>query len=455
MASIGHDQNGLRRILFVCPKDGSRKTVRLGSASKRDAEAIKVRVERLIAAAISGNSLDSETSQWLRDLPDQLHDRLAGVGLVAERESVRLGDFTRRYIDGRTDLKAASREKLEDARDALLAFIDPQKPLRRITAGDAEDWRLHLLAKGLSKATIQKYAAIAKQMMADAIRRRILEADPFENLPSAAVATKSTRYVTSDEAEKILAARPSTQWRLLFALARYAGLRIPSESHGLTWDAIDWSQSRMIVKSPKTEHHEGHEERIVPIFPKLMPYLQAAFDEAEEGETNVVTLSTNNLQRNLIRIIERAGVESYVKPYHTLRSSCQTELVNTFPDFAVAKWLGNSVRVADKHYLRMTDDLMKRAAGVDSEAAQNAAQSASEPSRNEQKPSGSIHDARTPEMAETIEKSLDSASGRGGTRTLDKRLKRPLLYQLSYPPKVFHHSTARVFPRSRDPRGRG
>ena len=50
MASIGHDQNGLRRILFVCPKDGSRKTVRLGSVSKRDAEAIKIRVERLSAS---------------------------------------------------------------------------------------------------------------------------------------------------------------------------------------------------------------------------------------------------------------------------------------------------------------------------------------------------------------------------------------------------------------------
>lgn len=49
MASIGND-NGLRRILFVCPKDGSRKTVRLGSVSKRDAEATKLRIERLIAS---------------------------------------------------------------------------------------------------------------------------------------------------------------------------------------------------------------------------------------------------------------------------------------------------------------------------------------------------------------------------------------------------------------------
>ena len=387
MASIGND-NGLRRILFVCPKDGSRKTVRLGRMSKRDAEGIKLHVEQLITAGITGHALDSKTSQWLRELPDVLHDRLAGVGLVQAREAVRLADFTRRYIDGRTaDLKPASIVKLEQTRDALLSFFDGEKPLRRITAGDAQDWRLHLIKRELSKATVQRLAAMAKQMMGDAVRRDILEADPFADLPSGVVATRSTRYVTAEEADRIIEKCPSAQWRLLFALARYAGLRIPSESHSLTWDAIDWAQSRMTVKSPKTEQHEGHEERIVPIFEKLMPHLQAAFDEAEDKQTKVITLSLNNLHRNMVKIIKRAGVDAYSKPFHTLRSSCQTELAMTFPDFAVAKWIGNSVRVADKHYMRMTNDLMDRAAGIESEAAQNAAQSASEVTRSEGKSS--------------------------------------------------------------------
>jgi len=384
MASIGNDK-GLRRILFVCPKDASRKTVRLGRMSKRDAEGIKLHVEQLITASITGHALDSKTSQWLRELPDFLHDRMAGVGIVQAREAVRLADFTRRYIDGRTDLKPASIVKLEQARDALVSFFDGEKPLRRITAGDAQDWRLSLIKRELSKATVQRLAAMAKQMMGDAVRRHILDDDPFTDLPSGVVATRSTRYVTADEADRIMDKCPSVQWRLLFALARYAGLRIPSESHGLTWDAIDWEQSRMTVKSPKTEQHEGHEERVVPIFPKLMPYLQAAFDEAQEGAEKVITLGLNNLHRNMVRIIRLAGVDAYSKPFHTLRSSCQTELAMTFPDFAVAKWIGNSVRVADKHYLRMTSDLMDRAAGVETEAAQNAAQSASEVTRIEPK----------------------------------------------------------------------
>jgi len=39
----------------------------------------------------------------------------------------------------------------------------------------------------------------------------------------------------------------------------------------------------MVVRSPKTEHHEGGESRVVPIFPELRPYLEAVFDQAEPG----------------------------------------------------------------------------------------------------------------------------------------------------------------------------
>ena len=51
MASIGREHGGLR-ILFVSP-DGKRKTLRLGKVSRRQVEAVKVKVEALLAAAIT------------------------------------------------------------------------------------------------------------------------------------------------------------------------------------------------------------------------------------------------------------------------------------------------------------------------------------------------------------------------------------------------------------------
>ena len=52
MASIVRDPNGRKRILFVAP-DEKRKTIRLGKVSQRAAEAIKAKVEHLVAAKVS------------------------------------------------------------------------------------------------------------------------------------------------------------------------------------------------------------------------------------------------------------------------------------------------------------------------------------------------------------------------------------------------------------------
>ncbi len=44
MASIVKDPNGRKRLLFV-DQDGSRKTIRLGKCSQKQAETFKVKVE--------------------------------------------------------------------------------------------------------------------------------------------------------------------------------------------------------------------------------------------------------------------------------------------------------------------------------------------------------------------------------------------------------------------------
>ena len=72
------------------------------------------------------------------------------------------------------------------------------------------------------------------------------------------------------------------------ALARYGGLRTPSETFALTWADIDWERNRIRVPSPKTACHAGRESRMLPLFPELRPHLEAVFDEAEPGTTYVI-----------------------------------------------------------------------------------------------------------------------------------------------------------------------
>jgi integrase len=46
------------------------------------------------------------------------------------------------------------------------------------------------------------------------------------------------------------------------------GLRCPSEIAALRWGDVNWKRGRLMVRSVKTEGHEGHAVRVVPIAPE-------------------------------------------------------------------------------------------------------------------------------------------------------------------------------------------
>lgn len=133
MATISNDPNGHRRILFVSA-DGKRKSIRLGKVSKRHAESVKVKVEDLVSASITGHAPADETTRWLGNLDASLYDKLARVALTQPRESAMLAEFTRNYIDSRSDVKPGTIRNLEQCRAYLLECFDEVHALRAFTA---------------------------------------------------------------------------------------------------------------------------------------------------------------------------------------------------------------------------------------------------------------------------------------------------------------------------------
>ena len=128
MASVGKDRNGRKRILFVA-EDGSRKTIRLGKASMKQALSFKVKFEALIAARITG-SMDDKTATWIVDLKDDIHEKLAAVGLVDPRKSKLLGPFLYDYLLGRTDIKPATRVNLETSQGTRSECFGQEQHMR-------------------------------------------------------------------------------------------------------------------------------------------------------------------------------------------------------------------------------------------------------------------------------------------------------------------------------------
>src|SRR5690606_2348309 len=141
----------------------------------------------------------------------------------------------------------------------------------------------------------RKRVSNARQFFADAVSREIIARNPFAGL-NGTVGSNRDRdfFVTRDMAMLVLEACPDDEWRLLFALSRFGGLRCPSEHLALTWGDVDWGGQRIVVRSSKTEHHEGKECRVVPIFPELRPYLEAVREKAAKGEPFVITRYRDN-----------------------------------------------------------------------------------------------------------------------------------------------------------------
>ena len=309
MASITTRKNGSRFITFH-DAAGNPRHITLGQVAKRYAEAFKVRVEDLAAAALHGHSPSDDTSRWLSSLEDRLYAKLASVGLVPERQSATIGTLVERYIaERKDDLKPESTRKLRQTETKLLAFFDKEKSLRKITAEDATAWRRSLKDLGLSEAAIRTHCGNVKTMLGEAKRRKVIDANPFDTLKSGPTPSKYTRYITPDEIQRVIDACPDAEWRLLFGLARYAGLRIPSESHRLTWADVDFERARLTVHSPKTERWEGHDQRVVPITPRLMTLLRDRFETMPEGEAPLVTIGGKGaVIRRVRRIRAKASV---------------------------------------------------------------------------------------------------------------------------------------------------
>ena len=387
MASLTFEDNGHARIQFKA-SNGKRQTLRLGRVKKKDARSIKVHVEDLVSASISGSSPTPTTARWVKDLSKSLHDKLVRVGLLTSRKSATLGDFMKQYIAERTDVKPATLEAYAQAERNLLACFGPDKGLRDIIREDAKRYRRHLIdVEKLSENTARRRMGMAKQFLTAAVNDRLVDDNPF-NGEAAAVRDNADRYyfVSRDEAKKLLDACIDAEWRLLVALSRYGGLRCPSEHLALRWIDIDWAKGRIHVSSPKTEHHHGKASRIVPIFPELEPYLRECFEAAEDGAEFVITRYRSaraNLRTQLSRTIRQAGLNPWPKLWQNLRSTRQTELAESFPGHVVCAWMGNSEAVARKHYLQVTDAHFE-------EATYNPTSSATEISRNASQAENSI-----------------------------------------------------------------
>ena len=406
MASVVSDPNGYHRVVFK-GLDGQRRPIRLGKCSEKDAITVANHVEEIINAAVLDRPLARATAEWLSKMTPKMEAKFVKVGLIHPRdeaESIKLAEFLDAYLLRRSDVKPGTAVFYGHTKRNLIDVFGADRPLGSITPADGDDFRRHLQTqvadsspakkgekpatkKALAAATVARRCSLARTFFKDAVRRKLIAENPFDDVvggPSHNSARQ--RFIDHAIIAKVIDACPNAEWRLLVALSRFGGVRVPSEPCSMKWRDIDWSGNRMTVHSPKTEHHTGKAERVVPIFPELRPYLDEVFAAASNGFEQTVNLddwllptfrrvaaeSGNwrgvNLRTQFEKIIKRAGVSPWPRLWHNLRASRQTELEDQFPSHVVCAWLGNSEAIARKHYLQVREVDFQKAARIPARA---------------------------------------------------------------------------------------
>ena len=369
MASIARDSGGRKRLMVTI--DDTRKTIHLGKMTVRDAETTKAHVEEIASARFLGRAVEDDTLRWISKLDTKMRDKLVKAGLVAAVErkgAVLLGAFIKGYLENRNDLKPRTVACMKQTQRNLVDFFGADRDMNTITAGQIEDFRQYLVKEGLAEATVNRGMSRVGQFFSKAFRDGNISKDPFDTakLPSFRVRGNDDRFhfVTREEVQKLIDAAPDAQWRLLIALARFGGLRCPSEPLALTWADVNWEHKRIRISSCKTERYAGKGQRWIPLYPELRPFLQQVFDEAKPGAVHVIMryrAKCTSLGDYIKRIAVRAGVDLWEKPWQNMRASRHCELIKEgLPSHVAAKWQGNSDKVANEHYLLDADSYYEK-----------------------------------------------------------------------------------------------
>jgi hypothetical protein len=56
------------------------------------------------------------------------------------------------------------------------------------------------------------------------------------------------------------------------------------------------------------------------------------------------------------KLVHRAGLAPWLRPFNNRRASCETDLLREFPIQSVTSWMGHSPAVALAHYAQVRDE---------------------------------------------------------------------------------------------------
>ncbi len=216
----------------------------------------------------------------------------------------------------------------------------------------------------LSTNTAGQNVKRCRQILNQAVNDRLIEQNPFRGVRIDLKSDKTkNRFIDGPTSKAILEACPNQEWRVIFALARFGGLRCPSEV--LAFDGRTSIGSVIASRFDRRKLRDmGRVSGLFRFWQDVRTELNTWFDIVQPGNQSPLGL----LRRSTVPI---DGKESenpiasdsgcgwggkWPKPFMALRSSRRTELERAgFKNHVLNDWFGHTGAIAEAHYLQTTE----------------------------------------------------------------------------------------------------
>jgi integrase len=367
MASLYKDPRSGTYVIQFFDHEGIRRTLRTGVTDRQGAEHIRLHVDNLLAAKRAAVPLPTATAEWLGRIDAQFRGKLEALGLVeprAERRVPTLGQLIDEFIEyQKPRVKTPTLTVLHYVVKRLLTCLRADTPVNQITPADAD--RVYQVFKAqLAQSTANKHVAIVRSIFNFACEREYIAKNPFRHIRGLQVIGDSKRrqYIPTKQVRQLLDKIPDPELQLVIVLARWCGLRIPSEIRELRWRDVLWDKNRIVVRSPKTEHHAGKGMRMPRLFPIVRRYLKALRRLRPDAKPDDYVFRCEvrkNVHWTVYRRCRELGIR-WPKLFINLRASCATDLAERYPSHVCLAWLGHTERIADTHYRMVTESYYRR-----------------------------------------------------------------------------------------------
>jgi integrase len=350
MASI-IERNGKRTLQWKF--NNRRWWAGLGATGAKAAAVLANRLQAVLDEIEHTGRLSGDSTAWLSSLRGRLRQRLYECGVLSAEPTVRqLCDA----FEVRKERKEQTNVNYSHAIRNLVKCYGLDTPA---SAVQGREFRPYLESRGLSRSTVNKRIAIAKSVF------KTITPNPFAEVTAGRQDNSDRQFYVAADTILAVCRYADPELKLVLMLARFAGLRVPSELRAMRFSDIEWEHDKIYIRSPKTEHHKGGEGRYIPLFHQVRHSLLEAFDRAGGGSdkvfSNVSGVSNVGLRIRLTKTLGRLGIRTWPRLFQNLRASWETDCLKLWPA-ETPKWAGHSHLVSQRSYHMQTDDSFRAAA---------------------------------------------------------------------------------------------